>query len=188
MQLLRILTILTFVFATTVTCATTTSLIRGRELSDSDTNKLIPCGSREDGICKCPGPCMDVYKNTTCILKKCYNWDANLETCKEAGPEYTSAIVLQAIPFTGVFGAGLGNMGRWDLFAIGSGIWGGGFILVCLFSCAGAICEKDGGAGTSACISCIGSLMSIGMLVYYIWGIVVIAQKTVLGPNGCPLH
>ena len=95
---------------------------------------------------------------------------------------------LKAIPFTGVFGSGFGNMGRWDLFGIGSGIWGGGIVLACLFACACSGGENASAEGTSLCMSCWGCVWALGIAAYWIWGIVVIANKTEYGPNGCPLH
>ena len=188
MQLTR--TLIAFLcFSTAFAVTSNASLLRRRELSDFIvTNKKIPCASLDNGVCKCPGPCMDGYKNGTCILKTCYSWDEDLATCKETGPEFTPAIVLQAIPFTGVFGSGFGNMGRWDLFGIGSGIWGGGIVLACLFACACSAGENASAEGTSLCMSCWGCVWALGIAAYWIWGIVVIANKTVYGPNGCPLH
>ena len=80
----------------------------------------IPCEyDSSSSNCVCPGACMTPNNSTKkCQLKKCYGWDKNLGICKETGPDFTSAIVLQAIPFTGFFGSGFGNMGRWDLFGI----------------------------------------------------------------------
>jgi len=35
--------------------------------------------------------------------------------------------------------------------------------------------------------SCLGCVWGIGIVAMWIWGIVTIANKSVLGPNGCPL-
>ena len=65
--------------------------------------------------CKCPYPCLEQFeKSSYCVEKKCYKFDENLGQCKEDGYDHYTPLVLQAIPFTGVFGAGFGNMGRWD--------------------------------------------------------------------------
>ena len=59
--------------------------------------------------------------NSTCEVQKCFKWD-NAE-CISTGKEQTSALILQSIPFTGVFGAGFGNISRWDLFGVSMGLF-----------------------------------------------------------------
>ena len=54
--------------------------------------------------------------NNTCEVQKCFKWD-NAE-CISTGKKQTPALILQSIPFTGVFGAGFGNISRWDLFLV----------------------------------------------------------------------
>ena len=61
-----------------------------------------------------------------CIPKKCYTFDTNLGQCKKSGTDHVVPLVLQAIPFTAVFGSGFGNIGRWDLFGMYMGILFGG--------------------------------------------------------------
>jgi len=135
----------------------------------------------------CPGGCMTIADNTSnyCILKKCWTWDSDETICKGTGPKFTPAIVLQAIPLTGVFGAGFGNMGRWDLFSIGSIIWGVGFLLPCIIVCIMEYNQSTDNA-IHVIFTCYGYILSIAITSYYIWGIVTIANKDILGPNGCP--
>ena len=79
-----------------------------RTLNEVKTDQIYP--SVEDvttGTRTCPGSCMElVNNNTKCILKKCYSWNKELNECEETGPKFVPALVLQAIPVTGVFGAG----------------------------------------------------------------------------------
>ena len=77
--------------------------------------------------CVCPYPCLEQYENRDyCIAKKCYEFDNDLGKCKKSGIDHTGPLVLQAIPITGMFGAGFGNMGRWDIFGMYMGIFFGG--------------------------------------------------------------
>jgi hypothetical protein len=164
------------------------NLRNGRKLLETNS---IPCKTESGNSCECPGACMTPNNSTNqCELKKCYGWDKNLGKCEETGPKFVPAIVLQAIPFTGVFGSGFGNMGRWDLFGISMGIFFGG----CSFLLFGVCCvmafssSDESRHGFGQCISTCGvCLWAIAVLAYYIWGIVVIVNKEVLGPNGCPL-
>ena len=151
-------------------------------------NKYVPC-IKYNGICKCPGNCMDlVNNNTQCKLKKCYNWNNELSECEKVGPKFVPAIVLQAIPITGVFGSGFGNMGRWDIFSIYMGVVFGPFILLIMYCCCFIIfCSKESESedlsNNSKCIpQCFGCLWSITILILWIWGIVVIANKEINGP------
>ena len=151
----------------------------------------IPCNSGSESMCECPGPCMIPNNNTKqCEIKKCYGWNTDLGKCEETGPKFVPAIVLQAIPLTGAFGSGFGNMGRWDLFGVAMGILFGGCSFLLLGTCCvmGCSSSDESRQGFSQCIgTCGGCLWAIAVLVYYIWGIVVIANKEVLGPNGCSL-
>ena len=88
--------------------------------------------------CECPYPCLEQVKNENyCIAKKCYTFDTNLGQCKKSGTDHVAPLVLQAIPFTGVFGSGFGNMGRWDLFGMYMGVLFGGccFLLMSVVCC-----------------------------------------------------
>lgn len=143
----------------------------------------IKCKSGFGNSCVCPGGCMLTPKNNTglCTLKRCWSWNPDLTKCEGIGPTWIPALVLQGIPFTGVFGAGFGNMGRWDLFAIGSGIWGAGFVIACLIVVITSRTSDDSGF-----ISCYTCVFTCAVLVYWIWGIVTIANKSIMGNNGCP--
>lgn len=151
----------------------------------------IPCKSGSINSCECPGACM-IPNNLTnqCNLKKCYGWDSNLGECHETGPKFIPAIVLQVIPFTGVFGSGFGNMGRWDLFGVSMGIFFGGCSFLLLGTCCAMVFSSSDETrhGFGQCISTYGGcIWGAVVLVYYIWGIVTIANKEVLGPDDCPL-
>ena len=129
------------------------------------------------------------------MAKKCYTYDENLGVCKEEGTDHVAPLVLQAIPFTGIFGSGFGNMGRWDLFGIYMAALFGGccFVVITSVSCA-CFCnnaETDTPSDTdhtecwAKCSSC---LWVSGILVLYVLGIVWTASPgMVLDTNGCPL-
>lgn len=155
-----------------------------------NTGLIIKCKTYTNNTCICPGTCMSVQEvnNTnqpSCDLHKCWNWDTENSKCIEYGPDYTSAMILQSIPFTGIFGAGLANMGRWDLFAIGSIMWGILSIIPCIIFIVYLL----------ACIQSDPTIifkrylwvLLISILSYWIWGIVIISTREVLGPNGCSL-
>jgi hypothetical protein len=159
-----------------------------RMLNSVNTSTSYPCITGSGSLCQCLGSCMlkPTGNSTHCTLKECWEWNEDNQECRGIGPKFTPAIVLQAIPFTGAFGSGFGNMGRWDLFGIGSIIWGSGFGLICLCTCCHLYSGSDGESMGSVCSYCFGLLLSLGITAYWIWGIVAIAEKSVLGPNGCP--
>jgi hypothetical protein len=148
----------------------------------------VPCLSGVGMNCICPGGCMIKPGNNSaqCTLKPCWKWDEDLTKCQGTGPKFTPAIILQGIPFTGAFGSGFGNMGRWDLFGIGSIIWGSGVSLICLSICCHLYSVSDGDSLGSGCAYCYTILLSQAIFIYWLWGIAVIAEKNILGPNGCP--
>jgi len=166
--------------------------LRNRRLS-AVSSQTVPCVSRADNKCECPGSCMVPTNDTSpiCKLNKCYGWDTNLGKCVETGPKFTPALVLQAIPFTGVFGSGFGNMGRWDIFGVYMAVCFGplGVLLIaCCCMMMGAGSQDENQLDCCKCLSsCFGCLWSVAILVFWIWGIVVIANKETLGPHGCPL-
>lgn len=166
-----------------------TSAYRLRNLEVVTTNHYIPCiQTITSNLCECPGKCMElVNNNTECALKKCYGWNSNLNKCEQVGPKFIPAIVLQAIPFTGMFGSGFGNMNRWDLFGMYMGVIFGPFILLILGCCCWLVCTKESygqdNTELTHCISkCFGCLWGTTICSLWIWGIVVIANKEVLGP------
>ena len=149
--------------------------------------------------CDCPYPCLEQVKNENyCIAKKCYTFDNDLGECKEKGYNHIGPLVLQAIPFTGVFGSGFGNMGRWDLFGMYMGIFFGGccFIIMSSLFCL-CCCNKsseeaepldDKEAFMKCATSCGTCIWAIVILVFYILGIVWTATEGgVLDADGCPL-
>jgi hypothetical protein len=148
-----------------------------------------------DGIC--PGNCMTFNNDTQkCTVKKCYGWDNNLGKCYNTGKSQTTALILQGIPFTGVFGGGFGNIGRWDLFAIPISIIFGGCCLSITMCCCCAVCGNnkeenaldDKEAMLKCYSSCFSCIYAITLLSLYVWGIVVIANKSILDGNGCELN
>ena len=80
----------------------------------------IPCNAGTSGPdCTCPGKCLTYYNSTGgCHPNNCWKWDDVNDKCEVAGKDFVGPMVLQAIPFTGGFGSGWGNMGRWDIFNI----------------------------------------------------------------------
>jgi len=139
--------------------------------------------------CVCPGSCMTQIGNTTnCSLKKCYAWDQDLGACKETGHNYVTPLVLQAIPFTGIFGSGFGNIGRWDLFGMYLGVLFGGCCFIVLATGLCAACTGHTEEEVAPCTTCNSCLWSIAILALYIWGIVQTAEPgAILDENGCPL-
>ena len=134
----------------------------------------------------CPAECL-MYVNLSggCHPINCWSYSEIKKECSEAGKEFVPALVLQSIPLTGVFGAGFGNMDRWDIFATYMGVMFGGCCLICLCACIPAItnAEQDSGNRMSKLASnCGGCIWAISILVLWIWGIVVIANKEVDAP------
>lgn len=158
-----------------------------RKLHIANASSKVKCLSGSGDTCICPGGCMTkpVNNTTYCSLKVCWKWNSDTTKCEGTGPKFIPAIVLQAIPFTGFVGAGFGNMGRWDLFVIGSAIWGGGLFLICLLLCCITKFDESREVGKMF-PSCCGCLLSASIIAYWVWGIVIIANKSVLGVNGCP--
>ena len=149
-----------------------------------------------DNTCKCPESCM-IQKTgeSYCVLKDCYKYDENLGLCAQDGYHYGGPLALQAIPMTGVFGAGYGNIGRWDVFGMYMGITLGGccFILAtlcaCLFVCPeGKDDTESKETGLLVWSKCGYCLWGVAVLVFYVIGIVQMATPgLVIDGNGCPL-
>ena len=115
---------------------TTNTLLRGRELYDLA--PPIPCNPGTTGLnCICPGNCLTYYNSTGgCHPNDCWKWNTIKNQCEEDGKPYIPALVLQGIPFTGMFGSGFGNMGRWDIFLnYMMYIFGGCIAICCLNMC-----------------------------------------------------
>ena len=141
----------------------------------------IPCASVYP-TCVCPGKCLYPIHNQTCQPLDCWKWDTVKELCVEDGPSFTPAVVLQAIPFTGIVGAGFGNMGRWDLFGIAMGSIVGGIALVCCTALVLAMIHDEVSEGSQLVITCFGCILVVWICTYWIWGLVGIANKTLDGP------
>ena len=169
------------------------AFLRNRQLSTISTEQ-VPCSSLTNNKCECPGTCMSPNNTTSpvCKLIKCYGWDTNLNKCIETGPAFTPAMVLQAIPFTGIFGSGFGNMGRWDIFGIYMAVVFGPTVLLIIACCCimmGNCAQNEDRLDCWQCfISCFGCIWGVAILALWIWGIVVIANKEILGPHSCPLN
>ena len=112
---------LTALLFITLVYASSAHLMRGeRELNVVSTPTPIPCNpGTNESHCVCPAKCL-TYQNSTggCHPNNCWKWDDVNGKCEVAGKDFVGPIVLQAIPFTGAFGSGWGNMGRWDIFNI----------------------------------------------------------------------
>ena len=152
--------------------------------------------STVDNVCKCPESCM-VKKpgENYCVMKDCYKYDDNLGVCERDGFHYGGPLALQAIPFTGVFGSGYGNIGRWDMFGMYMGVTIGGccFILItlccCLFACPHDNDDSDNKeTGLLVWSKCGYCLWGVSILGIYIMGIVQMATPgNLIDGNGCPL-
>ena len=162
------------------------SSIRGLHENHNEENS-IPCNPGTNGTsCVCPNTqCLKyVKKSGGCHPIDCWKWNTIKTKCEESGKQFIPALVLQAIPFTGAFGSGFGNMGRWDIFGTYWLVIGCG----CLCSCCmavGANCashaddKHEATACGGKCGSCLGS---IAMMAMWIWGVVVIVNKEVDAP------
>tara|TARA_Y100001936_G_scaffold240272_1_gene274458 strand:- start:16 stop:633 length:618 start_codon:yes stop_codon:yes gene_type:complete len=148
--------------------------------------------------CVCPYPCLEQYENRDyCIAKKCYEFDNDLGKCKKSGIDHTGPLILQAIPVTGMFGSGFGNMGRWDIFGMYMGVFFGGCCFIIIASvCCLCCCNKsedlaplnDKESFMKCATSCGVCAWAIVVIVFWIIGIVQIATEgRVLDSNGCPL-
>ena len=176
------------------TYVSATSLRRVEQIVETP-SKSWNCSFTEN-VCKCPESCM-VQKSgeSYCVLKDCYKYDENLGLCAQDGFHYGGPLALQAIPMTGVFGAGYGNIGRWDVFGMYMGITIGGclFILVtlcaCLFVCPEGKDDADSKeTGLLVWSKCGYCLWGVSVLVFYVLGIVQMATPgLVIDGDGCPL-
>lgn len=186
MNIWRILSILYFFAAFNVV------ELEGKSVNS---NQMVECTyPKYPTKCVCPGNCMTQYKNTSkCEVKNCYSWDENLGKCLDSGKDFTTAMILQGIPFTGAFGSGFGFIERWDIFDLYMIAVFGGIGFVCLFNC-GYCCKtiacttNDEEQGCMYCANMMFSCVySMGITGFWIWGIVAIANKEVLDGNGCKL-
>ena len=185
----------TFVLTTMLFASVSASSFRLLEQIVETPNKSWNC-SIVDNVCKCPESCMKQKPGENyCVMKDCYKYDENLGVCAQDGYHYGGPLALQAIPFTGAFGSGYGNIGRGDMFGMYMGVTMGGccFILVtlciCLFACPH---EKDDSdtkeTGLLVWSKCGYCLWGVAVLVFYVIGIVQMATPgLVVDGNGCPL-
>ena len=159
-----------------------------RSLGEVNINTYYPCEKDSFGVCVCKESCLELtHNNTECKLKDCYHWDSNLDVCEEAGPKFVPAIVLQAIPFTGAFGSGFGNIGRWDIFGVYMVVVFGPiaiFMLACCCAMGGFCAQNEDRLDCCKCLgSCFACLWGVAIVGMWIGGIVVIANKNVYGPE-----
>ena len=147
--------------------------------------------------CECPYPCLEQVKNENyCIAKKCYKFNENLGKCEKSGTDHLVPLILQAIPLTGIFGSGFGNIGRWDWFGLYMGIVFGGCCFIIMAS-ACCLCCDNSSEGPSieegkSCMKCASScgvcIWATVIIIFYILGIVWTATEGgVLDADGCPL-
>jgi len=167
-------------------------------------NAAIPWSACENHKCL-------IWNNTTtnCEVKDCWKYD-DTAGCERAGAGFIPALVLQCIPFTGFFGSGFGNMGRWDIF---NWYLMADFLIPTIFLCVVCCCwcwlckppepgqepllggTSDPSAGFTILAGACGCVWAVLLITMWIWGIVVIAGKQVEAPwtsyNGdkimCPL-
>ena len=143
----------------------------------------IPCKQGTSGDnCVCPANCLTYYNSTGgCHPNDCWKWSEVKDECAEAGKPFIPAIVLQAIPVTGVFGSGWGNIERWDIFNIYMAVVFGPLTIVILACCCamGGFCAQN--EDRLACYNCLGTclgcLWAVAIVALWIWGIVAIANK-----------
>ena len=154
----------------------------------------IPCNPGTNGSsCICPDStksdftgCLKYEESINgCHPINCWKWNEIKGQCEEAGKPFAPAIILQAIPFTGAFGSGFGNMGGWDIFGNYIACILGGCLFICCSGCIASIGhteEIDKSASVKLCTSVSSCLWSIAILTMWIWGIVVIANKEIDAP------
>ena len=165
--------------------------------------KPIPCNPGTNGTsCVCPDTSLSnsgclKYEDSIngCRPINCWKWNNIKNQCEEDGKEFIPAIVLQSIPLTGVFGSGFGNMGRWDIFTTYMILIFGGCVFVCLCGgCCGFIFRnaEDQSTWVKLGANCGSLLCALTVLAFWIWGIVVIANKDVEAPwhdwEGAPIY
>ena len=178
-QRLTIATILLFVFNFMLGTAQSDFGLR-RELVTVDP---IPCNAGTSGIdCTCPGKCLTYYNSTGgCHPNDCWKWDDVNDHCEVAGKDFVAPLVLQAIPFTGGFGSGWGNMGRWDIFGVYMAVVFGPLAIIMLGCCCamGGFCaQNEDRLECWSCLShCFGCLWAVAITALWIWGIIAIANK-----------
>ena len=153
-----------------------------RELLKASTFEPIPCKAGANSTdCVCPGKCL-AYASPDggkdgCFPNDCWEWDRVNDNCVKTGKPFVPAIVLQAIPFTGAFGSGWGNIGRWDMFGIYMATVFGGVGLICLMSCCIMSCGEDCKDCGLCAGYCFTLLWAIAIMALWIWGIVEIANR-----------
>ena len=162
-------------------CYTYANSFRNRKLDNIVSDK-IKCITLNN-TCNCPKDCNILRNYSNCEINNCWDWDS--KECIWTGPNYKSAIILQSIPFTGIFGAGFGNMGRWDLFSYGSIIWGVGSLIPCILLVI-YICSYIQ-VDPIKVFKLYFLFFITTIIAYWVWGIYVISNKLIDGPKGCEL-
>ena len=129
-----------------------------------------------------------VWDNNTqnCYTVDCWKWDTIKQSCI-GQKDFVGPMVLQSIPFTGVFGSGFGNMGRWDIFGIYQAVvWGPIVLLCCVLCCVAAKSDDDDATSSEdtikLCSTCFTCVYTIAVLALWVWGIVSIAEKRFKAP------
>ena len=142
--------------------------------------------------------------STSCEVKDCWKYDETAG-CERAGKPFLPALILQCIPFTGFFGSGFGNMGRWDIFnwyLLADFLLPTVFLcILCCWGCCytpgqGSAAPLLGGsdnhsAGFTILGGACGCIWVVLLITMWIWGIIQIAGKQVEAPweayNGDPI-
>ena len=158
-------------------------------VSTNKLNKLVPCEHKE-AECICPGACL-VNSTAGCYPMDCWDYD-KIEGCTKSGKQWLPAMILQAIPFTGAFGSGFGNMGRWDIFNIYITVVFAPCAILCLLTCYFAAKSEKNNSNEkeelnqldcmSFLVSCLGMIWALGTLAMWIWGIVTIGNNEFKAP------
>lgn len=175
--------LLFWLFLTQCVSASMLNLRGLKNLNEIQLPQAIPCNPGTNGTsCVCPAKCL-MYSGETggCHPMDCWSYSDIKDECNEAGKEFLPALLLQI--FLGAFGSGFGNIGRWDIFGTFMSVFFGGCLFVC---CCGMCChcinkKEDQEGATALGTKCGGCLWSLAIIVMWIWGIVVIANKEVKG-------
>lgn len=172
-------------------------------ISSVSANSSIPWSKCDPGS---NNNCL-IWNNTTlsCEVINCWKYD-DVAGCEKAGKPFLPAIILQSIPFTGVFGSGFGNIGRWDIFTTYMWAFFGPLLLLCCLTCCVTFYSlrddnednndhENTTVGLKILTTACGCLWGVLVFVLWIWGIITIAGKEVDAPwwsaNGtdimCPM-
>jgi hypothetical protein len=113
--------------------------------------------------------------------------DQEDDECADA-PHKSTAIVLQAIPFTAGMGAAFGYINQWLYF----GLVFGAYLGLCIMQCAESLCAEslEGKETTTRqnSFQCLRCLLCCYFIAFWIWGLVSIVEGDLKAGNGCELR